>query len=128
MDSIEIKNVKLVAEFMELEPIKGVYKIPEFERIVFGERENAYESNDHCHAELSSEFTESELMYDTEWNWLMPVIDKIIKSSKYFEYKEAEFDRNANIFISPGCINHTFSDVLKYIKWYNLNKDYYATK
>ena len=68
---------KLLADFMGYKFNGKLYIIPEFNRPIMGINENAYESNDHYHYEESDEFKLSELNFDCDWNWLMPVICKL---------------------------------------------------
>ena len=91
-----MKDNKLIAEFMEHEPIvKGddVY----------------YELN---HIRLTSE---DDLRYHTSWDWLMPVVSKITRDEQYWEedYREHLMD-----IVPYGHIEDTYDAVVEFIKQY----------
>ena len=91
-----MKDNKLIAEFMEHEPIvKGddVY----------------YELN---HIRLTSE---DDLRYHTSWDWLMPVVSKITRDEQYWEedYREYLMD-----IVPYGHIEDTYDAVVEFIKQY----------
>ena len=95
-----MKDNKLIAEFMEHEPIvKGndVY----------------YELN---HIRLTSA---DDLRYHNSWDWLMPVISKITRDEEYLEddYREHLMD-----IVPYGHIEDTYDAVVQFIKKYNDGK------
>ena len=61
-------------------------------------------------------------LYDTSWDWLMPVIRHIIDELNY----ELPEDSNLIGDIMHGLVdinmNETHKAVIKFIKWYNQNK------
>jgi hypothetical protein len=80
----------------------------------------------------------SELMYDTDWNWLMDVVDKIesIEDGQYdvnilkngtqiINYIAGGiliFDNVGEISYSEK-IEHVYQAVIKFIKWYEQNSN-----
>lgn len=52
------------------------------------------------------------LKYHKSWDWLMPVIDKILSSEERREYESV-------ITIYPKSIEKTYNEVVNFIKWYN---------
>ena len=68
------------------------------------------------------------LKYDTDWNWLMPVIDKI-ESLDLWEidiYRQCcevvfdlQFQMSAIVYTGVTKIEATYKAVVKFIKWYN---------
>jgi hypothetical protein len=79
----------------------------------------------------------SELMYDTDWNWLMDVVDKIEsfvdddKCAKYNFIIEQSFveiiDNNTSDTIvetdEETKIESIYQAVIKFIKWYEQNSN-----
>ncbi len=75
------------------------------------------------------------LRYDTDWNWLMQVVEKIedIESidvdilshgTRIYEWRSGGrviADNCADISFNKK-IEHTYDSVIKFVKWYNLNK------
>lgn len=59
----------------------------------------------------------NELSFDTDWNYLMPVVEKILNlKDTYAQERQRVFNS-----ISPD-INITYTAVISFIKWYNENK------
>lgn len=59
------------------------------------------------------------LLFDTDWNWLMPVVEKILNISLELDSMEAYY----NITDSVPNIEQTHEAVVEFIKWYdNQNK------
>lgn len=57
------------------------------------------------------------LLYDTSWNWLMPVIEKILDISLNLDTMEMYY----NITDSIPNFKNTYNAVVEFIKWYNLD-------
>jgi hypothetical protein len=109
-------NNKLIAEFMGLEeiytPLLNIYEISETETCL-----------------------ETDLAYHTDWNWLMPVVEKIehidsidvnilTNGTRIYEWRSGGkviIDNSADISFS-NKIEHTYHAVVEFIKWYNENK------
>ena len=79
-----------------------------------------------------------ELKYDTDWNWLMHVVDKIENIESEGQVFSFEINRNRahvlyapanypnekwfnNLFLHEGDtkINNTYKAVVEFINWYN---------
>lgn len=72
-----------------------------------------------------------DLEYDTEWNWLMPVVEKIEQTGIYSKmWYNLEFDRYEAHFFAPGHtvefiergpdrITTVYLAVLQFITWHN---------
>ena len=88
------KNV-LIAEFM------GGKRLPNSQTI----RYNDYQGND-CHID--------ELAYDSDWNWLMLVIEKVFDESD-----ENDFLGDITHALVDININETHKEVAKFIQDYN---------
>ena len=94
-----MKDNKLIAEFMEHEPIvKGndVY----------------YELN---HIRLTSA---DDLRYHNSWDWLMPVLDKV----KKIRCLPDEHDESFSWVCKSSDIEAEYNAVVEFIKTYNQNK------
>lgn len=86
-------NNKLIAEFMGL---------------VVSDRDN-YTSELHTNVD-------ADLKYHTSWDWLMPVVDKILDISFQDEGDAEDF---YSIRDCMPDINHTYKAVVEFIKQYN---------
>jgi hypothetical protein len=65
----------------------------------------------------------NDLKFDSSWDWLMPVIDKIYSSDEYILYKREESGQfDVEVHINTKYIINTWKDVIEFIKWYNKNK------
>lgn len=90
--------------------------------------------------ETVSEFLPKELKFNTSWDWLIPVIEKIellSNNSKMFGvftlhglgrtkvscYKNNQLDKTIDILNENYGILPTYSAVLEFIKWYNQQKE-----
>jgi hypothetical protein len=60
----------------------------------------------------------TELKYDTDWNWLMSVVEKILDISLELDSMEMYYNITDNI----PYINSTYNACIEFIKWYNENK------
>ena len=61
--------------------------------------------------------------YNSSWDWLIPVIDKITDMDIYFEYKDktsGQFGRDE--MINTKYILRTWENVVEFLEWYNKNK------
>lgn len=101
MTQEEIKEGnKLIAEFMECYVESQEYAI--VDRIAVGIEE---------------------LQYDSSWDWLIPVVDKIYMTDEYSkEYKYLGLIGN-NEIINTTFIETTFENAIEFIKWYNKQKE-----
>jgi hypothetical protein len=90
-----MENNKLIAEFMG--------NIPIFE--------NEYQMVTHNNMCYGID----ELKYDTDWNWLMQVIEKILDISLDLDSMEKYY----NITDSVPMIKQTYENVVEFINWYN---------
>ena len=114
MDTIE--SNKLIAEFMGIKLLNtyGQYafpkSLPQFKHSDHSEWCN--ETKDNLHYPLSASLMD----YHNSWDWLMPVIEKILKTKTYGEMRHKVF-----MSIKPD-INHTYKAVVEFIKYYNKQK------
>jgi UDP-glucose 4-epimerase len=74
----------------------------------------------------------SELMYDTDWNWLMDVVDKIEGLNFSVEMNRQEEGDYQCLIVKKEIIVQTFSSnkmqsiyqaVVNFIKWYEQNSN-----
>ena len=127
-----IENNKLIAQFMGLENYSTDNVIEEDKlRWVLESDINKYKS-----------VLSKELKYDSDWNYLMPVIEKIEelkiedqieagfvtiwsrKDGCTIEYKMYESsDFYVSTKVTTTKIKAVYDKVVQFIKWYNLNKD-----
>jgi hypothetical protein len=109
------ENNKLIAEFM------GILNIDDTKYI---ETLKEMKSNG---LYFEQGYMTSELKYDTDWNWLMPVVEKIEELGYDFDINKRENDNN--VFIRGSQYSKTTSNKTKieavynacveFIKWYN---------
>lgn len=65
---------------------------------------------------------ESELKYDTSWDWLMPVVEKInklINTDPVFKTFDIDIFRSMQDWLLDANIKPCFDDIVLIIKWYN---------
>ncbi len=121
-----MKDNKLIAEFMGLEPEKTLEN-----KIVYAHKTvNSDKIND-----IQTDFYEAfELKYYLSWDWLMLVVEKIeaMKSPVYISSNCCTIYEYANFNIEKGDyftevyadtkINAVYQAVIKFITWYNEKK------
>lgn len=102
---------KLIAEFMGLKPVEtfGRYSI----------------SKDHCTcredtAEQAMKGFASIAKYHSDWNWLMPVWEKIVDLRDGFCVPHGKF-LVKSIYQSLYIVNieRTWKEIIEFIQWYN---------
>lgn len=115
---------KLIADFMEWKSIvcsspKDYYYIPDgFELII--EEETTYESNWGWFLIQQDECSIKDMKFNTSWDWLIPVIDKIYSLDVYSVYVNTTSGQFENsISINTRFIKNTYVAVIEFIKWYN---------
>jgi len=78
-------------------------------------------------------FEPNELLYHTDWNWLMGVVKKINTSDYTVEIHSMDtriYNNNTGIIIFESeckwqqdeLLNSVYEAVIEFIKWYNENK------
>lgn len=93
------ENNKLLAEFLGLENLKD-------------------ECFSHCYrSPIDNEFT-GLLLFDTDWNWIMPVVEKILDTSLNLDTMEMYYQ----ITDSIPRLDHVHEACVMFVKWYNENK------
>lgn len=112
-----VDNNKLIAEFLEWN--KGENYSNEFQ---FYEafRESVYQT------------TPSEMKFHSDWNWLMPVVEKIESLDFIFEilstrvdiadYRVIAFKKRFEPIIKETKIEAVYNACIEFIKWYNEQK------
>ena len=65
-----------------------------------------------------------DMRFDSDWNWLMEVVDKIYETDLYYD---KYIDYNSSMFSNGGItlgtrIDRVYNACIEFIKWYNLNK------
>jgi hypothetical protein len=113
MNTQIIENNKLLAEFLGL-------------------KQDSFNTNLYYWLDKGRYFRENEINFDTDWNWLMAVVEKIedIESidvdilthgTRIYEW------RSGGRVIADNCadisfdkkIEHAYDSVVKFVKWYN---------
>ena len=107
------ENNKIIAEFMEWE-----YKVlPVYSDDKFLGRKNIYNTPFKKHLKnkaFTTTFSENELVFHNDWNWLMEVVEKIkpLVSESEFKYRIGKHLLNLNI-------EAVYNACVEFIKWYN---------
>lgn len=106
------KNNKLIAEFMGLQTGKHLGY-------------NRWQDDWFDNLDVINGQRNEKLLFDSDWNWLMPVVKKIysldIYYSSYIIEKASQF-HNGQIELTTN-INSVYNQVIEFIKWYNKNKE-----
>ena len=114
---------KIIAEFIGWE-----YKVlPVYSDDKFLGRKNIYNTPFKKHLKnkaFTTTFSENELVFHKDWNWLMEVVEKIYQTNLYYD---KYIDFNSSMFSSGKIELSTnkeavYNDCLEFIKWYNENK------
>lgn len=104
------ENNKTIAEVIKTQQNNKM--IAEFMEVVFHDDENQYYNADGLHIGNT-------LQYHESWNWLMPVVEKILDISFQDENDAEDF------YSIRDCIpdiNHTYKAIVEFINKYNKNK------
>ena len=99
------ENNKLIADFMKLSYIDDTKYIENLKEM---KSNGLY---------FEQGYMTSELKYDTDWNWLMKVVEKILDISLNLDSMEMYY----NITDCIPNITQAHFAVVDFIKWYNLN-------
>lgn len=99
---------KIIAEFMGVKPTILGYEIT-YE--MYGIIDCIKDGLDEQHF-----FLEEELMFHDSWDWLMPVVEKILDLSFQDDGDAEDF---YNIRDCMPNLNHTYKAVVEFIKTYN---------
>lgn len=107
-------NNKLIAEFM------GATQNKEMEYEMYGIIQTIKDEPTSKHF-----FFENEMLFDTDWNWLMEVVGKIenLGYDVTINYNICTITNGENEFQNEvgQKIYATYQTVIEFIKWYNLN-------
>ena len=106
MNKTVINNEK-IARYMGVRMLGRYYNIPEhceLKRTLY-----SYGCDD------VDVFTGKELQYHKSWDWLVPVINRIISDKRYSDYPHL-------FVVDVRSLETTYNIVVKFIDWYN-NKE-----
>ena len=124
-----VKHNRAIAEFMggefsmrEVVVTKGQNVISECDGVdtyddVYEQREVVTLTD----PEIWVNFRVDVLPYHKEWNWLIPVLNKIYESAEYCTYKDLHARQfwDGGIEINTKFIEETWMQVAQYLDWYN---------
>ena len=126
------ENNRLIAEFMGAKPVDVLNGWQKYDKEKEGQ---AYEIEAHSEyislQETKDCFFGDTMQYDTSWDWLMPVVEKIEGMNYSVEIYSMGLGNNRTTFYSCGAIVNTHSRleeskiksvykaVVEFIKWYN---------
>lgn len=99
---MNIQNNKLIAEFMGLSTItfdESMY--------VLKWQNNLIQKKD-----------DSIFKFDSDWNWLMPVVERILSLKNVYAQERQKVFKS----ITPD-IKETYEACVEFIKWYNKNEN-----
>lgn len=63
-----------------------------------------------------------QLKFNTSWDWLMPVVNKIAVCCGVKGYTDGLEIRDLRLLLVANDINKVYRSCIKYIKWYNIQK------
>lgn len=112
-----LEGNKLIAKFMDFEFLN----------------KNDYAKQVHCPSEELDHMPDCNCYYHSSWDWLMPVLIKVVSMKEYYEFRKGymwpymEGNLMACFSITQKHdTNLTFEiiykEVIKFIKWYNKEK------
>jgi len=96
------ENNKLIAKFIKL----GFAQDPRGSSPLFYTRNNL-------------DYKSSELKFHSSWDWLMPVVSEVGKSS---DENTLEIIKDIEYGLINVSIGNVYEGVIEFIKWYNENK------
>ena len=123
---MNIENNKIIAEFLGANPFKEFVNKEIYSYEMYGIIESIVED------EHSKQFyLPEEMLFDTDWNWLMEVVEKI--ESFNYDFKilggcwvvvtDCDTDRNESEEILESFgetkIDTVYNAVVEFIKWHN---------
>lgn len=117
-------NNKLIAEFMGWKKVFGKYEIPYFKRFISSKLKTA------------NQFTTEEMLFNTSWDWIMPVLEKI-SEIKFINIRvdlspnvkdcliEAKFKEENKLFycVEKNTLESFYKTIIKFLIWYNKIKE-----
>ena len=107
-----IENNRLIAEFMAFQTRTDAVD----DRVLAYYVGNVIKNADNSKNENEENvFHPEDMRFDTDWNWLMEVMDKILNVSLKLDTMELYYDITDNI---PN-IEETYKSILEFINWYN---------
>lgn len=101
-------NNELIAEFLGVTPL---YLGGSKEYEMYGVIDCIEDGEDKKHF-----FLEEEMLFDTDWNWLMPVVAKIEQLPDVYDIEEFLLIRDE---LATARIETTYDAVVEFIEWYN---------
>lgn len=125
---METEN-RLIAEFMGYEFVDGDFRIPHSDKTTnsnFSEWCSTYGDIDGMFS-VGYLLAPSNLMFHSDWNWLMEVVEKIEKLGVVVEIREnvCYIETSPNNYYSEledTKLQATYKAVVEFIKWYNEQK------
>jgi hypothetical protein len=115
----KIESNKLIAEFMGYDLSKVLDEMPLNKQGNFCNGNGDLDKDGKpCYATYAPS-----LQYNTSWDWLMPVVDKIEKTA-YVNIKGCAVDISTIVSTNaPSKIDAVYKAVVEFIKWHNQNKN-----
>lgn len=105
----EIEGNKVLAEFMGGKVVNRIF--------------HCEESTKTHNERFLDRYNISHARYNSSWDWLMPVINKIFSMDEYVDYKNqtSSILGQGGIYINPKYIENTWEQVVEFVEWYNEN-------
>jgi len=115
----------LIAEFMGLKPNRAPYQ----ESFIWDNYADIRELADIVMHEIGDEQWYIYPRFHESWDWLMPVVEKILSSDMYHKIGETETSivgtshmSHVKTSLMSAHILTVYEAVVEFIKWYNKNK------
>lgn len=114
-----IEEKKLIVEFMDglWNVHSKKYGIGNATYCDYGKLKNVVRAINH--------YSIDELKYDSSWDWIMPVVEKI---DKVCGIDLHEWDNSVNEALITKNINIVYREVIAFIKWYNETEYFHEDK
>lgn len=114
-----IEGNKLIAEFMQVRnDFSDIYYLPEF----------GHYFNSYGQIEWNECFRSNELKFNSSWDWLMPVVEKIEKTKQADVIIHAKnlvqisYNKETKAYFYDSLLENVWLACIEFIKWYNQNK------
>lgn len=106
-----IENTKLIVAFIGFEPVETWYEDKEMLL-----PQHIYDTQG------GNGFDLDEMLFDTSWDWLIPVVEKMTRLAVEYNGEGERLFLNVGKRLLKLDLLATYSNVVEFVKWYNEKK------